>query len=178
MRSTSRHVVVLGAALISAFTFRDIRAYGQASNDFPNPYKIENFGQLPGGRKIGQIYGIDIDRDGKSVWVFERCGAATCDGSNLPPLLKFDSAGRLVASFGAGMFVYPHGLFVDGDDNIWVTDGQAKNGKDEDLKAFAAKTVPVVRDHLKSAQALAGSLQGGNSGGAKGEGKDRSPERE
>ena len=133
MRSISRNVVVLGAALISALTFNDIRTYGQASNDFPNPYKIENFGQLPGGRKMGQIYGIDIDRDGKSVWVFERCGAATCDGSNLPPLLKFDSSGRLVASFGAGMFVYPHGLDVDADDNIWVTDGQAKNGKGQQV---------------------------------------------
>ena len=133
MRSMSRGGVVVGAALISAFTFHELRAYGQASNDFPNPYKIETFGQLPGGRKIGQIYGIDIDRDGKSVWVFERCGAATCDGSNLPPLLKFDSSGRLVASFGAGMFVYPHGLFVDANDNVWVTDGQAKNGKGQQV---------------------------------------------
>ena len=115
MRSILRKVVVLGAAIISALTFNEIRTYGQASNDFPNPYKIENFGQLPAGRKFGQIYGIDIDRDGKSVWVFERCGAATCDGSNLPPLLKFDSSGRLVASFGAGMFVYPHGLYVDAE---------------------------------------------------------------
>ena len=133
MRSIFRKVVVLGAAIISALAFNEIRTYGQASNDFPNPYKIENFGQLPAARKFGQIYGIDIDRDGKSVWVFERCGAATCDGSNLPPLLKFDSSGRLVASFGAGMFVYPHGLYVDVDDNIWVTDGQAKNGKGQEV---------------------------------------------
>ena len=104
--------MVLGVALVSAFTFNEVRTFGQASNDFPNTYKIENFGQLPAGRKIGQIYGIDIDRDGKSVWVFERCGGATCDGSNLAPLLKFDSSGRLVASFGAGMFVYPHGLYA------------------------------------------------------------------
>ena len=55
MRSISRHVVVLGAALMSAFTFSEIRTSGQASNDSPNPYKIENFGQLAGSRKIGQI---------------------------------------------------------------------------------------------------------------------------
>ena len=28
-------------------------------------------------------------------------------------------------SIGAGLFVFPHGLHVDRDGNIWVTDGQA-----------------------------------------------------
>ena len=138
MRSAHRYSIVLGAALLAALIITSTRTLGQsgaavASNDFPNSYKIENFGQLPSGRKMGQAYGIDIDRDGKSIWVFERCGAATCDGSNLAPLLKFDSSGRLVASFGAGMFVYPHGLFVDADDNIWVTDGQTKDGKGQQV---------------------------------------------
>ena len=137
MVSTQRNLMVLGIALVSAFALNEVRTYGQAPNDLPNPYKIENFGQLPTGRKLGQAYGIDIDRDGKSVWVFERCGGMTCDGSNLAPLLKFDSSGRLVASFGAGMFVYPHGLFVDSDDNISVTDGQAKNGKGQQVFEFS-----------------------------------------
>jgi sugar lactone lactonase YvrE len=30
----------------------------------------------------------------------------------------------LVKSFGAGMIVFPHGIHVDRDGNIWVTDGQ------------------------------------------------------
>jgi sugar lactone lactonase YvrE len=139
MRSIHRHLVVLGVALVSAVTANDVRTYGQqaASNDYPNPYKIESFGQLPAGRKMGQTYGIDIDRDGKSVWVFERCGAGSCDGSPLAPLLKFDSSGRLVAMFGSGMFVYPHGLFIDADDNIWVTDAQAKNGKGQQVFEFS-----------------------------------------
>ena len=102
-----RKLIVAGVVIISALAFYEARTYGQAPNDLPNPYKTETFGQLPQGRKLGQAYGIDIDRDGKSVWVFERCGGMTCDGSNLAPLLKFDSSGRLVASFGAGMFVYP-----------------------------------------------------------------------
>ena len=119
MRSISRNVVVLGAALISAFTFHEIRAYGQASNEFPNSYKIEDFGQLPGARRMGQIYGIDIDRDGKSVWVFERCGASDCLASSLAPLIKFDSSGKFVKALGAGMFVYPHGIFMDKDGSVW-----------------------------------------------------------
>ncbi len=141
MRSAHLNFIVLGAALVAALAMTDVGMQGQgqqmASNDFPNPYKIENFGQLPAGRKIGATAGIDIDRDGKSVWIFERCGGATCDGSNVAPLLKFDSTGKLIASFGAGMFVYPHGIYVDRDDNVWVTDGQGKGDKGQQVFKFS-----------------------------------------
>src|SRR5262249_15586966 len=141
MRSAHRNFVVLGAALVAALAFTEVGTKGQGphlvSNDFPNPYKIESWGLLPGGRKLGATYGIDIDEDGKSVWVFERCGGATCAGSNVAPLLKFDSTGKLIASFGAGMFVYPHGIYVDRDDNIWVTDSQAKDGKGQQVFKFS-----------------------------------------
>ena len=43
--------------------------------------------------------------------------------SDFDPVLKFDSTGKLVKSFGAGMMVFPHGIHVDRDGNIWVTDG-------------------------------------------------------
>ena len=60
----------------------------------------------------------------------ERCGANSCldratgQMSALPSILKFDASGKLVASFGAGMFIFPHGIHVDRDGNLWVTDGQ------------------------------------------------------
>jgi Streptogramin lyase len=38
--------------------------------------------------------------------------------------LKFDANGAVVTSFGAGMLIFPHGIHVDGDGNIWITDGQ------------------------------------------------------
>ena len=37
-------------------------------------------------------------------------------------ILKYNAAGRLVGSFGQGMFVFPHGGTVDGDGNLWMTD--------------------------------------------------------
>ena len=52
------------------------------------------------------------------------------------PLLKFDASGRLVKSLGAAMFVVPHGLFVDADGNIWVTDGQGSQGKGQQVFKF------------------------------------------
>jgi sugar lactone lactonase YvrE len=62
--------------------------------------------------------------------VAERCGANTCVAdpatgkmSTLNPVLLFDEKGNLVRSFGAGMMAFPHGIHVDRDGNVWVTDG-------------------------------------------------------
>ena len=91
------------------------------NNDLPNPYRtIENWAQL--GRAWGSTSAVDIDPDGRSIWVAERCGANSCAGSDLPAVFKFDANGKLVTAFGAGMFVSPHGIFVDRGGNVWVVD--------------------------------------------------------
>ena len=91
---------------------------------------VENFFKLPEGRKLGSTASIAIDRDGISIWAFERCGGQYCAGSSVAPVLKFDASGKLVKSFGAGMFVRPHGIHVDREGNVWVTDGEGPDGKD------------------------------------------------
>src|SRR5262249_1644403 len=50
----------------------------------------------------------------------------------------FDSSGALVKSFAAGMLVFPHGLSVDRDGNVWVTDLLAKDGKGQQVLKFSA----------------------------------------
>jgi streptogramin lyase len=113
-------VILLSGA--SAYTQSDV----QPVNDLPNPYQtIRNWGNLPEGRMWGSLSAVDIDPDGKSIWAAERCGANSCAGSNLPAVLKFDASGKLVKSFGAGMFIFPHGIHVDKDGNVWVTDARA-----------------------------------------------------
>jgi NHL repeat len=101
------------------------------TNDAPNPYKtVSGWAKLPEGRQWGSTSAVDIDRDGKSVWVAERCGGNGCfdrTKNEIQPvdtILKFDETGKLVKSFGAGMVVFPHGIYVDKQDNIWITDGQ------------------------------------------------------
>jgi streptogramin lyase len=103
----------------------------QPTNDAPNPYNsIENYFRLPEGRTWGSTSAIEIDKDGKSIWVAERCGQNGCldrtSGQMSPsdPILHFDASGKLIKSFGAGLLIFPHGIFVDRDDNVWVTDGQ------------------------------------------------------
>ncbi|HEY6344425.1 MAG TPA: peptidyl-alpha-hydroxyglycine alpha-amidating lyase family protein [Bryobacteraceae bacterium] len=100
-------------------------------NSAPNPYRtIENWAQLPAGRMWGSTSAVEIDRDGRSIWVAERCGANSCAGKTDDPVLKFDPSGKLVKSFGSGLMIFPHGICVDQDGNVWVTDGQAsRDGK-------------------------------------------------
>ena len=91
----------------------------------PNPYKtIEGWAKMPEGRKWGATSAVDIAPNGKDIWVAERCGANSCLNSDLPVVLKFDPNGNLVTSFASGMMVFPHGIHVDRDGNVWVTDGQ------------------------------------------------------
>jgi sugar lactone lactonase YvrE len=110
-------------------------AWSQAS--LPNPYRtVENWAKLPDGRTWGSTSAVDVDRDG-NVWVAERCGANTCAGSSLPPILEFDSSGKLLKSFGGGMLLFPHGIYVDREGNVWVTDGQGKDGKGHQVFKFS-----------------------------------------
>jgi sugar lactone lactonase YvrE len=100
------------------------------NNSLPNPYRtIENWAALPPGRTWGSTSAVEIDRDGKSVWVAERCGANSCAGKTDDPILHFDASGKLIKSFGSGLLLQPHGIAVDKDDNVWITDGQARDGK-------------------------------------------------
>jgi DNA-binding beta-propeller fold protein YncE len=130
-----RRIVLLLLAPLFAIQGQVI-AQGAAmapNNDLPNPYRtIENWAQL--GRAWGSTSAVDIDRDGHSIWVAERCGANSCAGSDLPAIFKFDANGKLVTSFGAGMFVAPHGIFVDREGNVWVADcactGRGARGAD------------------------------------------------
>jgi streptogramin lyase len=56
--------------------------------------------------------------------VDERCKQNSCTGSDLPAIHNFDANGNMVKSFGAGILNFPHGIHVDRDGNIWVTDGR------------------------------------------------------
>jgi DNA-binding beta-propeller fold protein YncE len=125
MTETNRALLILlsGAALL----------FGQASyappNDAPNPYKtVTGWAQLPDGRKWGSTAGVAVSPDG-NIWAYDRCAANSCADSELDPILEFDTSGKVLKHFGKGLFVQPHGLSVDKDGNVWVTDDQSKNGK-------------------------------------------------
>ncbi len=120
--------VVLGFAVSAGWASAQIN---EEVNARPDPYSMnQGFLKLPEGRSLGSTAGIALDADGISFWTFDRCGDNWCVGSDLAPIQKFDAAGNLVTSFGTGMFVRPHGIFVDADGNVWVTDGEGPDGED------------------------------------------------
>jgi hypothetical protein len=89
----------------------------------PNPTVVKNWGTLPDGRVWGNTAGVDIGPDG-NVWAYDRCGSNSCLNSNLDSIFKFDrKSGQMLAGFGGGVVIFPHGIHVDRDGNVWVTDG-------------------------------------------------------
>ena len=110
----------------------------------PNPYRaVDGWAQLPDGRQMGAVGGITTGAGGDHIWAVVRCDATAperfgneCLDSDLDPVLQFDLDGHVVQSFGGGMFIWPHGIDVDPDGNVWVTDAVA-----------AARTPEGTRGH-------------------------------
>jgi streptogramin lyase len=122
------------------------------TNSLPNPYEtVKDWAKLPEGRTWGSTSAVEIDKDGKSIWVAERCGANSCQDSMLDPILHFDSTGKLIKSFGGGMLIAPHGIFIDRDDNVWVTDcsctGGAGAARGNATGAAGAPAAPATKGH-------------------------------
>jgi DNA-binding beta-propeller fold protein YncE len=100
------------------------------AQSYPNPYiEVDDWAKLPDGRIMGAVGKVAIDPDGVHIWAVVRCDATAsdrfgneCMDSDLDPILKFNQEGNVVQSFGGGMFIWPHGIDVDSDGNVWVTD--------------------------------------------------------
>jgi DNA-binding beta-propeller fold protein YncE len=102
-------------------------SFGQA---LPNPFRtVDGWAKLPAGRQMGAVGDVTADPDGRHIWAIIRCDATAADrfgneclDSTLDSVVKFDPNGNVVRSFGGGMFIWPHGIDVDRDGNVWVTD--------------------------------------------------------
>jgi DNA-binding beta-propeller fold protein YncE len=118
----------------------------------PAPNVTRNWGQLPAGRKWGTTAGVDIDPIDGNVWAYERCGAPAaggagggavdCETNPVDPIFKFDrNTGAVLANFGKGVMVTPHGISVDKDGNVWIADfsGNKANTKGHQVHKFSPK---------------------------------------
>lgn len=126
----------LGLAVLSLAVA--LAAAGDAlAQALPNPYRmVETWAKLPGGRGMGAVGDVMIDRDGRHVWAVIRCEPLAdparfgdeCRDSKADVIYKFAPDGTVVSSFGGGgMFIWPHGIDIDPDGNVWVTDAVAAN---------------------------------------------------
>lgn len=125
------------AAVVALAALGPLQTVGSLSaQSLPNPFRIaEGWAQLPNGRPMGAVGKVVVDPDGRHIWAIVRCERLEdrarfgdeCRDSKTDPVLKFNPEGQVVKSFGGGMFIWPHGLDVDRDGNVWVTDAVAAN---------------------------------------------------
>ena len=122
---------VLSLVILSFVFSNSVFAQG-----YVNPYAtpMEPWAKLPGDRTMGAVGDLDVDPDGEHIWAVVRCDATApnrfgneCVDSDLDSVLKFNSNGDVVESFGGGMFIWPHGIDVDSEGNVWVTDAVNQN---------------------------------------------------
>jgi len=114
-------------------------------NNLPNPYEtVRHWGTLPDGRNWGSVSAINVDVDGRHLWVGDRCGANSCATSDVDPIVKLDPQGNVVASFGAGLIIWPHGMDVDHEGNVWVVDARVANARELEANPAAAGKGNVV----------------------------------
>jgi sugar lactone lactonase YvrE len=95
-------------------------------NDLPNPYeRVHPWGEIPydpaNYDARAAVIGAAEAPDG-SILVLTRCNRNSCTKRDEPPILKFAPDGKLLASWGVGLFDFPHGFSVDRDGNVWTTD--------------------------------------------------------
>jgi sugar lactone lactonase YvrE len=89
---------------------------------------VAAWAKLPAGVSWGGVISVDPAPNG-DIWVFHRSD---------PTILRFDQSGKVVKSFGAGLFAQAHGMTVDRDGNVWVTDAQTKDGKGQQVFKFSS----------------------------------------
>ena len=151
--------LAVSAVLVAAL---GVAAHAQGSRDtpypkpstLPNPYRlVPDWPTLPAsmkgpnGHRWGEVIRVHVAPNG-NVWVFHRCfydkpsGDATClnRGDANPPILEFSPAGKLLKSFGVGLFAHPHGFTVDKDGNLWTTD----TNDDETILGMPAKNAQGI----------------------------------
>ena len=82
---------------------------------------------LPGGEAVGVVTYVAVDRR-DHVWVLHRSRQVSAEHRQraAPPVLEFDANGNFVQAWGgpAEGYDWPdteHGLYVDHEDNVWIT---------------------------------------------------------
>src|SRR3989475_10703948 len=135
LRGRRRFTLIAMFAAIAAFgrVAHTQQTHYPKPTELPNPYRlVQGWPMLPksmNAGRWGEVIRVHVASNG-NIWVFHRCfntvppGHATCIGRGdaNPPILVFDPSGKLLKSFGVGLFAYPHGFTLDRDGNIWTSD--------------------------------------------------------
>ncbi|KAK0051285.1 peptidyl-alpha-hydroxyglycine alpha-amidating lyase 2 [Biomphalaria pfeifferi] len=144
-------VTYLYATLLSVFI---AQAFSLAPPTLDTVFTVD-------GQGIGQVAGVDVDSTG-DLFVFHRANRPW-DSTTYRPfsnvlsnearvpvafdvILKLDpKTGRKISGFGSNFFNVPHGLTVDNNDNLWVTD----TGRHQIFRFAKGQTTPNLELGVK-----------------------------
>jgi DNA-binding beta-propeller fold protein YncE len=141
----TRSTFVLALAAFACIASAFAQTSSAPRNDLPQPYRTtRDWGELPAGMKWAAVTSIEAAADG-SIFVIHRCAANSCAGRPEPPILKYDANGKLLKTFGTGMFIFPHGSALDPDGNLWVTDAGGRDGIGHQVIKFSPDGVELMR---------------------------------
>ena len=130
----------LGLAIVGVVTLMATSSVAYAQNHAPNPYRtVEGvWAPLPDGREWGSTSLVEVSPDGETIWAVDRCGENTCVGhDDLDVVFQFDKDGNMLTRWGAGMFVWPHGIDVDDDGNVWIADARGAGNRGHQVIKFS-----------------------------------------
>src|SRR6202171_3305100 len=134
MRAQQTRLVV-AILTTTAFVAAAQAQTGTCVNDARNPYHLVNdWAQMP--RPFAATNNVFVDAK-DNIWVFDRCEDKGCSGASVAPIWELSPSGKVMKNFGAGMFVFPHQVVPDKAGNVWVVDGQAKDGKGMQVMKFS-----------------------------------------
>jgi peptidylamidoglycolate lyase len=116
-------VIVVGLVVANAPGSDRVISAGVATIRY---VEVKDWPRLPAGMQMGEAAGVAVDPDGH-VFVFHRPGrgfdTSATDVLGEPAVLEIDAdTGRLIASWGAGTFLVPHGISVDAEGHVFLTD--------------------------------------------------------
>jgi peptidylamidoglycolate lyase len=88
--------------------------------------EVKDWPKLPPSLHLGEVGGVAVDLNGH-VFFFHRPGRGfdvkATEKLSEPAVLEVDGeTGRLIASWGANMFLVPHGITIDSANNVFLTD--------------------------------------------------------
>jgi streptogramin lyase len=118
----NRRTLAVVVALIAASS-----GAARVQQSSAGPYRlVPGWGALPDNATWGEVPGMAIDANGR-IFAFHRAEV---------PIVELDAAGRVLKMWGEKMFAWPHGIRIDRFGNLWITDGQARNGIGQQVFKF------------------------------------------
>jgi DNA-binding beta-propeller fold protein YncE len=117
-----------------------------STEPLPNPYRtLTGWMATPAARALGSMSMVDVAPDG-TLWIAERCGANDClPNGDVDPILHVSANGEWLSAFGAGLFAWPHGIYVDAGGNVWVTDARGGDDRGHQVIKFAPDGRELLR---------------------------------